>query len=104
MSTIPAHITAWSAYLKALDRGEIEDAERFHRQWRDLLSGSARTDATSTMTDQGEQKPAAAKGEADGGGIDWAKVAREANTMVELNKAANEAWQGRRKGVKGEDG
>ena len=26
-------------------------------------------------------------------GIDWAKVAREAQTMVELNRSANEAWQ-----------
>lgn len=99
MTTIPAHITAWSAYLKAMDRGEIEEAERFHRQWRDLLSGSSRTDATSTMTDQGEQKPAAAKGEADGGGIDWANVASEARTMVELNRSATENWQaGEQKG------
>lgn len=55
-------------------------------------------------TEEPAEEPAAAKGEADGGGIDWAKVAREANTMVELNKAATEAWQGRRKGVKEEDG
>lgn len=94
MSTIPAHITAWSAYLKALDRGQLDDAERFHRQWRDLLSGSPRTDATSTMTSQEDQKPAAASD-----GIDWAKVAREAQTMVDLNRSATEAWQaGKQKG------
>jgi len=37
-------------------------------------------------------------------GIDWAKVGREAQTMVDLNRSANEAWQGSRKGTKGEEG
>lgn len=27
-------------------------------------------------------------------GIDWANVANEARTMVELNRPASEAWQG----------
>ena len=36
-----------------------------------------------------EEKPAAADQ-----GIDWANVASEVSTMLELNKAANEAWQG----------
>lgn len=41
------------------------------------------------MTEQQPKKqPAAAEG-----GIDWANVASEARTMVELNRPANEAWQ-----------
>lgn len=34
-----------------------------------------------------EEQPAAAEQ-----GIDWANVASEVSTMLELNKAANEAW------------
>lgn len=46
------------------------------------------------------QEPAAAKQ-----GIDWAKVASEVNIMLDLNKAANEAWQGQQggKGRKAQD-
>lgn len=36
-------------------------------------------------------------------GIDWAKVAREAQIMVDLNRPANEAWQGSQKGAKAEE-
>lgn len=32
--------------------------------------------------------------EPEGDDIDWANVAREAAAMVELNKAANDAWGG----------
>jgi hypothetical protein len=48
-----------------------------------------------------EEQPAAAEG-----GIDWANVASEVNTMLQLNQAANDAWQGQQKGRgkrKGED-
>jgi hypothetical protein len=44
---------------------------------------------------KGSKRPAAASDEADG--IDWAKVAREAAVMVELNKAANDAWRNQSK-------
>lgn len=46
-----------------------------------------------------KKDPAAAEG-----GIDWANVTQEAQTMVDLNRSATEAWQGSRKGVKPEDG
>ncbi len=31
-------------------------------------------------------------------GIDWASVASEVNTMLQLNQAANDAWQGQQGG------
>lgn len=40
-----------------------------------------------------EEQPAAAEQ-----GIDWANVASEVSTMLELNKAANDAWQGQQAG------
>lgn len=91
MSNIPEHITAWAAYQKAMDRGDLNEAERFHRRWLELLSGSSRTDADPAVSNKKEPNPPAAAG---GNGIDWANVASEARTMVELNRSANEAWQG----------
>jgi hypothetical protein len=40
-----------------------------------------------------EEQPAAAEQ-----GIDWGNVASEVNTMLQLNQAANEAWQGQQGG------
>jgi hypothetical protein len=63
-----------------------------------------RTTAVIPMADadqRKEEQPAAAEG-----GIDWANVASEVNTMLQLNQAANDAWQGQQKGRgkrKGED-
>jgi|GEM_PF-5698127 hypothetical protein len=89
MSNIPEHITAWAAYPKAMDRGDLNEAERLHWRWLELLSGSSRTDADPAVSNKKEvTQPAAADG-----GIDWANVASEARTMVELNRSASESWQ-----------
>lgn len=45
-------------------------------------------------TSKDKKDPAAAEG-----GIDWANVASEARTMMELNRSASESWQaGEQKG------
>lgn len=49
--------------------------------------------------DKAKKDPAAADDD-----IDWANVASEAQTMVDLNRSANEAWQSSRKGTKGDEG
>ena len=78
------------AWVQGLLRGGPEQAMA-HQARTERTQAAARGDA--------EDEPAAPDD-----GIDWAKVAREAQTMVDLNRSATEAWQSSRKGVKGEDG
>lgn len=68
------------------------------RRWlAAFLSGMPMDDAQASARADAEDEddqPAAADD-----GIDWAKVAREAQTMVDLNRSANEAWHaGKQKG------
>lgn len=80
------------AWLQGLLAGGSEQANRDLELAKQMArSMNARGDA--------KDEPAAADD-----GIDWAKVAREAQTMVDLNRPATEAWQSSRKGTKGEEG
>jgi hypothetical protein len=68
-------------WVAALLRGGPEEADSVEK--RIMMSETfRRTDASETDQD----------------GIDWANVASEVSTMLELNKAANDAWQGQQGG------
>lgn len=70
------------------------------RRWlAAFLSGMPMDDGQAPARADAEDEPAAADDD-----IDWANVASEAQTMVDLNRPATEAWQGSRKGAKGEEG
>lgn len=60
------------------------------RRWlAAFLSGMPMDDAQApARADAEDEQQAAATG-----GIDWANVASEARTMVELNRSASESWQ-----------
>lgn len=97
MNAIPAHIAAWSAYRRAEARGDLEEAERQHRRWTDLLlSGSSRADAVPPMNaDQNgnnKDRPPAADS------INWDNVLSEVGIMLQLNPQAASQDDGQRAG------
>jgi hypothetical protein len=71
------------AWLQGLLAGGPQQAKQNLKQERSMPN------ATTSRGDA-EEKEAAA-------GVDWANVASEVSTMLELNKAANDAWQGQGK-------
>jgi hypothetical protein len=84
----PPHILAWCAMQKAIEAGDHAAAERHRQDWiRAQTQGPTRNDAAEEFAQEE-------------GGIDWANVASEVNTMLDLNKAANDAWHGQQ-GAKG---
>lgn len=88
----PEHIKIWARMQEARDKGDLETYYQLQDQHTALLTGSA-----MLRTDAEEPTPAP---ESDG--IDWAKVAREAQAMVDLNKDAMAAWKKGQKASKAE--
>lgn len=78
----PKHIQIWAQMQKAQEQGDMEAYYRLQDEQRAILTGQA-----SVRSDAEEQAPA------KDDGIDWAKVAREAQIMVDLNKESNKRWQ-----------
>jgi hypothetical protein len=76
---VPAHIKAWSASVKARERGDLDEAERQHRLWQQLLTQQGRDDAADKKQQEGP--------------IDWDLVNREAAIGVELNRKAMTLWK-----------
>lgn len=80
----PKHILAWAAMQHAIEDGDTSAAEKYRQEWITALTNPQK------RNDAEEPKPAPAP-ESDE--IDWAKVAREAQAMVDLNKDAMSKWQ-----------
>jgi hypothetical protein len=111
----PRRFQLLAAMNEARGRGDLETFYRLQDEHLRELTGrpgrptldslEARVEAATSridaMVQPKDKDPKTAK---EGDGIDWPKVAREAQTMVDLNRVATEAWQGSRKGAKGEEG
>lgn len=74
----PEHIKTWAKMQEARDKGDLETYYRLRDEQMAMLTRgkSARTDA-----------------EPKDSGIDWERVAREAQTMVDLNRESTRRWQ-----------
>jgi|688.fasta_scaffold1845651_1 hypothetical protein len=79
---IPAHAQAWAAMQQARDKGDLDEAEKQQKLWRQLLTApNSRADAEKDKAE--DQEPP----------IDWDLVNREAAIGVELNRKAMAQWR-----------
>lgn len=89
----PEHIKIWARMQEARDKGDMDAYYKLQDRHTALLTG-----ATGARSDAEEPKPAA---EPDG--IDWERVSREAQTMVDLNKSAMDRWRQGQPGSEAEE-
>lgn len=79
----PEHIKIWARMQEARDQGDMETYSQLREQQIAMLTGR-------TMPRIDAEEPTTAK-ESDE--IDWDRVARETQTMVDLNREANRRWR-----------
>lgn len=101
----------WSTLQQALQQDRGEEAEKIafmgeallvaargpvEQEWVAALirGGPEEADSVENRIKMSQDIRRSDASEPEGDDIDWANVAREAAAMVELNKAANDAWGG----------